>query len=146
MEKALQALTKFLSHVRNSKDLIATGDANAPFSADYSNVTDSATIVDTSLLKAYIKTNDPELSNFLKGKNFCHVKECDSVLQTYKKISELVLLYKSKGLHRNALELLAKYDFILLMETDKTKGMDRKEEFLDQLMLRIILNHLESRI
>lgn len=42
--------------------------------------------------------------------NYISFSECEKLLQTHKKYSELVLLYKGKGLHRNALELLAKYE------------------------------------
>ncbi len=106
LEKALQALSKYIIHIRGK---YCQGTPPTGFDTlDYSNVTDTATIIDTSLLKAYIKTNDAELIQFLKQPNFCHVKECENVLQNYKKYSELVLLYKGKALHRNALELLAK--------------------------------------
>jgi len=74
---------------------------------EWKDTSDIAQIIDTSLLKAYIKTNkDTLVSSLLRLPNHCHVKEVERVLKRHKKFNELVLLYKGKGLHRNALELL----------------------------------------
>lgn len=50
---------------------------------DYAATTDVMTILDTSLVKAYMKVNTNELASFLKRPNFCHVKECEKVLTHY---------------------------------------------------------------
>jgi hypothetical protein len=76
--------------------------------ADYGAVTDLATIVDTALLKAYIKTKNPDIRTLLSLPNCCHVAECEKALLNFTKYHELVLLYKGKGLHAKALDLLSK--------------------------------------
>lgn len=39
--------------------------------------------------------------------NRCYVEECELQLREHRKWAELTLLYKGRGLHRKALELLA---------------------------------------
>lgn len=75
---------------------------------DYSSVTDLATIVDTALVKAYVKTKHADLTALLSVPNRCHIKECDKVLNDFTRYADLVQLYKGKQLHRKALELLAR--------------------------------------
>ncbi|KNC56116.1 vesicle fusion protein [Thecamonas trahens ATCC 50062] len=65
-------------------------------------------IVDTSLLKAYLKVQPSLARSLLRIDNACHVEECEDVLIKAAKFEELVLLYKSKGLHRKSLEMLRK--------------------------------------
>ena len=113
VEKALQSLIKYLLALRPSiishaeSPLNNNNNVNLSIN-EYASCNHLPTIIDTSLLKAYIRTNDPELATFLKQPNYCHVKECEAVLLTFEKYSELVSLFKGKGLHRNALELLVK--------------------------------------
>jgi Vam6/Vps39-like protein vacuolar protein sorting-associated protein 39 len=104
-DKAYQALINYLTQIRPT----AIPNAAARNEDDYSLTTDLAQIIDTSLLKAYLKTNDALVMNLVKiQQNHCHVKECEKILTTYAKHAELVQLYKTKGMHRAALELLAK--------------------------------------
>jgi len=64
-------------------------------------------IVDTSLLKCYLQTNEAMIAPLLRLKdNHCHIEECERVLVKAKKVNELVLLYQSKGNHKKALDLL----------------------------------------
>ena len=64
-------------------------------------------IIDTSLLKCYMQTNENMIAPLLRLKdNNCHVEECERVLVKAKKVNELVLLYQSKGNHKKALDLL----------------------------------------
>jgi hypothetical protein len=96
LEKAFQALTKYIVQIRKR---IQTSNNNAAVdNTDYASVTDVATVVDTSLLKAYIKTNDAELIQFLKLPNSCHIRECETVLQNYKVVFAYI---KSYCQHRN---------------------------------------------
>eukprot|EP01132_Coremiostelium_polycephalum_P005017 gene5017-6246_t len=69
---------------------------------------DLPTLIDTTLLKVYIRLNPTLIPVLFKLKNSCHVEESQRILIEEKKIGELVLLYKSKGMHREALTLLAK--------------------------------------
>ena len=64
-------------------------------------------IIDTSLLKCYLQTNENMIAPLLRLQdNNCHVEECERVLVKAKKVNELVLLYQSKGIHKKALDLL----------------------------------------
>ncbi|KAK5582711.1 hypothetical protein RB653_004296 [Dictyostelium firmibasis] len=65
-------------------------------------------LVDTTLLKVYIKHKASLIPHFFHLKNHCHIEESENVLLEEKKLSELILFYKSKDLHRKALTLLAK--------------------------------------
>lgn len=66
-------------------------------------------IVDTTLLKCYLQTNDALVASLLRWKdNHCHVDESERALRKYNKYSELIILYRRKGHHRKALELLKK--------------------------------------
>lgn len=67
-----------------------------------------AQIIDTTLLKVYVLTNPGLVANLLTLPNHCHVKECESVLLANQKYADLVLLYRGRGLHNNALSLLRK--------------------------------------
>ncbi|KAI7848688.1 CNH domain-containing protein [Circinella umbellata] len=67
-----------------------------------------ATLVDTALLKSYMMTNDALVGPLLRVQNHCDVQECETILSDKKKYKELVDLYNCKGLHGNALDLLAR--------------------------------------
>ncbi|KAI8331468.1 CNH domain-containing protein [Blakeslea trispora] len=67
-----------------------------------------ATLVDTSLLKSYMMTNDALVGPLLRVQNHCDVKECENILKDKKKYKELVDLFNCKGLHSRALDLLEK--------------------------------------
>ena len=54
-------------------------------------------IVETSLLKSYIKTNQAMVRPLLGKDNNCHLEECERALVKAKMVKELVLLYQSKG-------------------------------------------------
>ncbi len=104
-DNAYKALINYLTQVRPT----ATTNPALRNEDDYNMSADLAQIIDTSLLKAYLKTDDKYVMPLVKmPANQCHIKECEKVLQTYGKHAELVQLYKTKGMHRAALELLAK--------------------------------------
>lgn len=66
-------------------------------------------IIDTTLLKCYLKTNDALVSSLLRlPNNYCHLEETEVALKKSHKYNELIILYQSKGMHRKALELLYK--------------------------------------
>lgn len=64
-------------------------------------------IIDTTLLKCYLQTNDALVAPLLRL-NHCHLQETEKTLRRHQKYSELIILYQTKGLHRKALELLQK--------------------------------------
>lgn len=103
LESALQELINYLAQKR----IHCVPDPKLRHD-DYSQTRDLAEIIDTALLKAYLRTNDALVAPLLRLPNHCHVRECEIVLQVNKKYIELVLLYKSKGLHQAALDLLCR--------------------------------------
>nr|XP_018917958.1 PREDICTED: vam6/Vps39-like protein [Bemisia tabaci] len=62
-------------------------------------------IIDTTLLKCYLQTNDALVEPLLR-RNYCHLTETEYTLKKYNKFSELIILYQTKGLHSKALEYL----------------------------------------
>ncbi|EDV19627.1 uncharacterized protein TRIADDRAFT_61902 [Trichoplax adhaerens] len=64
-------------------------------------------VIDTTLLKCYIKTGNGVVKSLLRLKdNNCHIDTSVKVLKETNSLEELVILYESKGLHERALELL----------------------------------------
>ncbi|BES93929.1 Vacuolar sorting protein 39 domain 1 [Nesidiocoris tenuis] len=64
-------------------------------------------IIDTTLLKCYLQTNDALVAPLLR-RNFCNLEETERILKKHQKYPELIVLYKTKGLHEKALDLLEK--------------------------------------
>ncbi len=68
-------------------------------------------IVDTTLLKCYLLTNDALVASLLRLRdNHCHLEESERALKRHHKHAELIILYQTRGLHRKALELLKKHN------------------------------------
>jgi len=93
--KALQALIQYLLKRRTpmDKELNEQGQ-------------DEAEAVDTALLKALLYTNDQHVEDFLSSPNRCNIFDSQKILHLHQKFRELVVFYKTKGLHERALELL----------------------------------------
>nr|CAG4643717.1 EOG090X0131 [Lepidurus arcticus] len=112
LESGLLALIEFLTQVRH--DLM--GNLNPQKSTPAALVEGNAIvkskrqllqIVDTTLLKCYLQTNDALVASLLRLKdNHCHLEESRQALQTYNKHAELILLYQGRGMHQEALEEL----------------------------------------
>nr|CAG4651586.1 EOG090X0131 [Triops cancriformis] len=112
LESGLLALIEFLTQVRH--DLM--GNLNPQKSTPAALVEGNTLvkskrqllqIVDTTLLKCYLQTNDALVASLLRLKdNHCHLEESRQALQAYNKHAELILLYQSRGMHQDALEEL----------------------------------------
>ena len=64
-------------------------------------------IIDTTLLKCYLKTKENLVPFFLRREqNFLHLDESERLLTQHNKISELIILYEKKEAHEKALNLL----------------------------------------
>jgi len=64
-------------------------------------------IIDTTLLKCYLKTKENLVPFFLRRDNsFLHLDESERLLIQHNKISELTILYEKKEAHEKALNLL----------------------------------------
>lgn len=62
-------------------------------------------VIDTTLLKCYLETNDSFVASLIRLNN-CHLEESEKILKSYKKYGELIILYQTKGQHKRALTLL----------------------------------------
>lgn len=117
LDRALHSLYQYLLRIRSY--YIETNRDGFPatdLSEDYSMCEDIATIVDTCLLKALANSDPKALSELVnKNDNKCHLKESKRILLQSGKEIELVALYRTKGKHRDALELLTK--------SKQTKGL-----------------------
>lgn len=80
-------------------------------------------IIDTTLLKCYLETNDSFVSSLIRLNN-CHLEESEKILKSYKKFGELIILFQTKGQHKRALTLL---------KTSNMFGFERTIQYLQQL-------------
>uniref|UniRef100_A0A8C5RA41 VPS39 subunit of HOPS complex n=1 Tax=Leptobrachium leishanense TaxID=445787 RepID=A0A8C5RA41_9ANUR len=64
-------------------------------------------IIDTTLLKCYLRSNLPLVAPLLRlENNHCHIEESEQILKKMTKFSELIILYEKKGMHEKALQVL----------------------------------------
>ncbi|ORX99906.1 hypothetical protein K493DRAFT_335529 [Basidiobolus meristosporus CBS 931.73] len=129
LKDAIEALVGFLTDWRRkvSKTLSSNGEtqsikrvgSSATLSSLSTNVESVvakssislpllAQLIDTTLLKAYLNSNDALVGPLLRVSNHCNVAESETLLLQHKKYRELVDLYRGKGLHRKSLQLLTK--------------------------------------
>ncbi|XP_053957828.1 vam6/Vps39-like protein isoform X1 [Anastrepha ludens] len=121
MENALLALIEFLALARQ-KEVVKLRDTKSTSKSLLS-------IVDTTLLKCYLQTNDSLVAPLLRL-NQCHLEESEKTLKKHDKISELIILYQMNGKHRKALELLKAQASV---EGSSLYGHDRTIKYLQQL-------------
>lgn len=106
-EKGCLALTEYLLKKRNS--LAKKDEEDNHTDAVEGEVKTRKTlrqIIDTTLLKCYLQTNDALVAPFLRLENYCHPQESEKELYKNKKFDELIILYQTKGSHKKALDLL----------------------------------------
>lgn len=98
LELGLVALTNYLTEVRynlkHKKESASTKNSNYLLS-----------IIDTTLLKCYLQTNDSLVASVIRS-NHCHLEESEKTLRQYQKYGELIILYQTKGHHKKALQFL----------------------------------------
>ncbi|KAI8342574.1 vacuolar sorting protein 39 domain 2-domain-containing protein [Chlamydoabsidia padenii] len=190
LHDAITYLIRFLTDKRQklSKQMAASPTANGTTIASSSSLTPSsssaittitpqdlleqATLVDTTLLKSYMLTNDALVGPLLRVQNHCDVEECEAILMDKKKYKELnytLMLWicsqsklgqQSDGPLRGVVPTirylqrlgLDHFDLVLLysrwvLETDSVHGM---EIFIDDLAevesfpRNRVLHHLAS--
>ncbi|XP_063228747.1 vam6/Vps39-like protein [Bacillus rossius redtenbacheri] len=109
LENGLLALIEFLTEVRHKLFGEPNNKKNAPtkkpVNLNHKSTQQLLSIIDTTLLKCYLQTNDALVAPLLRL-NHCHLQETEKTLTRHQKYSELIILYQTKGLHRKALELL----------------------------------------
>ncbi|CAG9858629.1 unnamed protein product [Phyllotreta striolata] len=110
LETSRLALIDYLTEIRRIKssdtsqpNINATGNLNEKQSSK--SINQLLQIIDTTLLKCYLQTNDALVAPLLRL-NHCHLIETEKVLKKMGKHNELIILYQTKGQHRRALELL----------------------------------------
>ncbi|CAH0560450.1 unnamed protein product [Brassicogethes aeneus] len=110
LETGLLALIDFLTETRLHKlhkkpeaNKNATGNLNEKGTSK--STQQLLQIIDTTLLKCYLQTNDALVAPLLRL-NYCHLAETEKILKKKGKHNELIILYQTKGQHRKALELL----------------------------------------
>ncbi|XP_023931071.1 vam6/Vps39-like protein [Lingula anatina] len=143
LEKGILALIEYLTQRRNElqKDLSVSKEKELVSSAIVEGSTTIKSrkqlgqIIDTTLLKCYLLTNDALVAPLLRLKdNNCHLEESERVLKKQQKWSELIILYERKGYHKKALDLLLK-----LSEKDSGSrssqwaGHERTKDYLMRL-------------
>lgn len=122
LENGLMALIDYLVEVRQqinySQDKSLTGAKTFG-----RNPKTLLSIIDTTLLKCYLETNDSFVASLLRLNN-CHLEESEKILKSYKKFNELIILYQTKGQHKRALNLL---------KTSSLFDADRTIQYLQHL-------------
>ncbi|XP_074111680.1 vacuolar protein sorting 39 [Cotesia typhae] len=139
LENGLLALIGFLTEVRHNlmgstdpKDKDNKTEKNKD--KDKKAMTAVATeqllkIIDTTLLKCYLQTNDAFVAPLLRL-NHCHLAEAEKTLLMHQKYPELIILYQTKGQHKKALELLEKQS----KQNDSClRGTERTIQYLQHL-------------
>ncbi|KAJ3442907.1 cnh domain containing [Anaeramoeba flamelloides] len=119
-ESILQ-LIDYLYRIRNKKKL-----------KNYQNYQEILTTIDTVLVKGYITTNTGLVLPFLRLKNSCDLIETEKLLKKKNLEKELIALYKSRGKHQEALELVEKickksnnfYEFVNYLENLNYENLD----------------------
>lgn len=91
LENGLLALIDYLVEVRSQVGKSQSG--SKPFGRNQKTL---LSIIDTTLLKCYLETNDSFVSSLIRLNN-CHLEESEKILKNYKKFNELIILYQTKG-------------------------------------------------
>lgn len=121
LENALLALIEFLALARQKEVVKLRDGKNASKSL--------LSIIDTTLLKCYLQTNDSLIAPLLRL-NQCHLEESEKTLLKHDKISELIILYQTNGKHKKALELLKSQ---ATKKGSSLYGSERTIRYLQQL-------------
>ena len=150
LEKGLSALQDYLTQKRNELVSDISKESNlSTMAIKEGNTTikskkQLSQIIDTTLLKCYLMTNDALVAPLLRLKdNNCHIEESEKILRKKEKFSELIILYEKKGLHERALHLLMKQ---AARPNSPLKGHDRTVQYLQHLgadHLKLIFDYAE---
>jgi len=121
LEDAYMALIEYLALARQ-REVVKLRDTK-------SSSKSLLEIIDTTLLKCYLQTNDSLVAPLLRL-NQCHLEESEKTLKKHNKISELIILYQMKGKHKDALKLLREQ---ASMEGSVLQGRKRTIRYLQEL-------------
>ncbi|XP_035892749.1 vam6/Vps39-like protein [Anopheles stephensi] len=127
LENAILALIDYLTDKRFPLRKLGT-KSNADGPTD-KNMSALLAIIDTTLLKCYLLTNDSLIAPVLRM-NHCYLEESERVLKKHEKYVELIILYQTKGQHKRALQLLHMQAEV---PGSPLHGHDRTVQYLQQL-------------
>lgn len=146
LEKGLLALTDYLNDKKRvlNKEKFCSPTAIKEGNTIVTSRDQLAQIIDTTLLKCYLQTNDALVASLLRlPDNKVHVEEAERSLKKKEKFSELIILYEKKGLHEKALNLLMKQ---AARPKSLLQGSDRTVQYLQHLgpdHLKLIFEYAE---
>lgn len=136
LENGLVALIDYLVEIRLQINLDKAQSNAKPFGRNPKTL---LSIIDTTLLKCYLETNDSFVASLIRLNN-CHLEESEKILKSYKKFGELIILYQVKGQHKRALTLLKSsnlFDFERTVQYLQQLGAEHKKlifEFADWVL------------
>lgn len=99
LKNGLHALIDYLIEIRCNLN------KERPNSVNHFSHLPQMSIIDTTLLKCYIYTNESLIAPLLRRNN-CNLEESEKILKKYQKYEDLIILYQTKGHHQKALQLL----------------------------------------
>ncbi|CAK1543127.1 unnamed protein product [Leptosia nina] len=129
LESALNALIEYLVELRSKIGKSTEAGASKDEVANPRNVTQQLELIDTTLLKCYLQTNDAFVAPLLRLNN-CRLEEAEKTLLQHGKHSELIILYQTKGQHTKALQLLREQAG---QPDSSLKGYHRTKNYLQHL-------------
>lgn len=130
LENAINALIQYLREVRlkiGSGNV--TGMNKEESAANSRHIATQLELIDTTLLKCYLLTNDAFVAPLLRL-NHCRLDEAEKTLLQHGKHSELIILYQTKGQHQKALQLLREQ---AKQPDSSLKGYHRTKTYLQHL-------------
>lgn len=127
LENGLIALGEYLVEIRHELQKVAATYNQEKLHSNAKsfgrNPKTLLSIIDTTLLKVYLETNDSFVPSLIRLNN-CHLEESEKILRSYKKFGELIILFQVKGQHKRALTLL---------KTSNQFNYERTINYLQQL-------------
>ncbi|KAJ3294644.1 Vam6/Vps39-like protein [Borealophlyctis nickersoniae] len=114
-QRSVLAKTKGQIEQSGSTESISGAPPPSPWPTDYQRETEYPNladirylmqVVDTTLLKVYLRVNPALVGPLLRVRNYCSLEDCEELLKENQKYLELVELYRGKGLHKKALDFL----------------------------------------
>ncbi|CAF4855845.1 unnamed protein product [Pieris macdunnoughi] len=127
LENALNALIEYLVELRFQIGTNTEGSSKSE--SNQRNVAQQLELIDTTLLKCYLQTNDAFVAPLLRLNN-CRLEEAEKTLHQHGKHSELIILYQTKGQHTKALQLLREQ---ASQPDSSLKGYHRTKNYLQHL-------------
>ena len=106
LENGLLALIEYLTQMRHKLNNSSTPPTLSPQPLVEGIIVikskrQALQIIDTTLLKCYLQTNDALVAPLLRLKdNNCHLEEAERFLKKSQKFTELVIFYNTRKLHR----------------------------------------------